>query len=315
MNTVPHKQMLLDATDRIAPYVHLTPVQTANSINQMVGGHVFFKCEHFQKVGAFKIRGATNTLLQLTADEKRHGVATHSSGNHAQAVALAANHQHVKASIVMPHNAKQVKKDAVKGYGAEVIECEASQTARQQTLDDVVAKTGATYIPPFNDYRIIAGQSTAAQELLEQVHELDTIVAPVGGGGLIGGTALAATYFGNSVEVLGAEPEVADDAYRSFKEGRLIPGNYPETVADGLRVSLGDKTFSIIKDHVSDIITVSEDEIIAAMRLVWERMKLVIEPSAAVPLAAVLKERQRFAEKRIGVILCGGNVDVTNLPF
>jgi threonine dehydratase len=307
--------MLLDAADRIAPYVHYTPVQTAASINEMVGCHLFVKCENLQKVGAFKIRGATNTLLQLAPEEKANGVATHSSGNHAQAVALAATNQGVKATILMPHNAKQVKKDAVKGYRAEVIECEASHTAREQTLNDLIAKTGSTYIPPFNDYRIIAGQSTVAQELLQQVEEPDAIVAPVGGGGLLSGTALAASYFGNHVEVLAAEPEVADDAYRSFYKGELIPGNYPETVADGLRVSLGDKPFGIIKDHVSDVITVAEDEITSAMRLVWERMKLVIEPSAAVPLAAVWKERHRFADKRIGVMLSGGNVDVTDLPF
>ncbi len=315
METVPHKQMLWDAAERIAPYVHYTPVQTAESINKIVGCHLFVKCENLQKVGAFKIRGATNTLLQLTNEEKANGVATHSSGNHAQAVALAARNQGLKATIVMPHTAKQVKKDAVKGYGADVIECEPSLAARERTINDVVAKTGSTCISPFNDYRIIAGQSTVAQELLQQVKELDAIVAPVGGGGLLSGTALAANYFGDQVEVLAAEPEVADDAYRSFYEGKLIPGNYPETVADGLRVSLGDKPFGIIKDHVHDVITVTEEEIVSAMRLVWERMKLVIEPSAAVPLAAVVKERQRFADKRFGVILSGGNVDLTDLPF
>ncbi len=315
MHMIPHKQHILDAADRIAPYVHETPVKTCRSIDEKAGVSFYFKCENFQKIGAFKIRGGTNTLLQLSADEKRKGVVTHSSGNHAQALALAARNLGIKATIVMPHTAKNVKKNAVKDYGAEVVECEPSMAARQQNVDQVIAKSGAVAISPFNDYRIIEGQATVGKELLAQIPALEAIIAPVGGGGLLSGTALAAEYFGSGVEVFAGEPEVADDAYHSFYKGELIPGNYPETVADGLRVSLGDKPFGIIKNRVNDIITVTEEAIISAMRLVWERMKIVVEPSAAVPLAAVLKEQAHFAGKRVGVILSGGNVDVGNLPF
>ncbi|HXB13111.1 MAG TPA: threonine/serine dehydratase [Bacteroidia bacterium] len=311
----PTKEIIQDAAKRIAPFVHHTPVLTSLSINEMFGINLFLKCENFQKIGAFKYRGATNAVLTLTAEEKKNGVATHSSGNHAQALALAAKINGLKAYIVMPENSSSVKINAVRGYGAEVILCAPNQKAREDTLADVIKKTGATLIHPYNNYSIIAGQATAAKELIEEIKDLDIVMAPVGGGGLLSGTALSTHYFSPKSLVIAGEPLNADDAYRSLKEGVLLPSNPPSTIADGLLTSLGDKTFDIIRKHVKEIVLVSEEEIIAAMRLVWERMKIIIEPSSAVPIAAAIKSKDRFRGKRIGIIISGGNVDLGKSPF
>ena len=303
------------AAERIRPYVHHTPVLTSQHIDNLFGIHFFFKCENFQKVGAFKARGAINAIFSMDPATISNGVATHSSGNHAQAVALGAQQRGVPAYIVMPSNAPAVKKAAVLGYGAEVISCEPTLAARESTLEAVVKKTGAQFIHPYNDWRVIAGQATAAKELLEEVEDLEILCTPVGGGGLLSGTALTTHYTAPHVSVFAGEPLGADDAARSFHLGRLIPSENPKTVADGLLTSLGDKTFAIIRSYVSDIITVEEEEIIAAMRLIWERMKIIIEPSCAVPLAAVIQQRDKFLGKRVGIILSGGNVDLGKLPF
>lgn len=311
----PDREELLAAAARIAPQVHRTPVLTSSSIDHIASARLFFKCENFQKVGAFKMRGAANAVAQLGAEAKRNGVATHSSGNFAQALARAAEGAGLPCRIVMPRTAPDIKRRATLAYGAEIVACEPTLADREKTLAGVVAKTGATFIHPFNDLRVIAGQATAAMELLEQVDPLDHIVAPVGGGGLISGTALAAHYFSPSTRVFGGEPYGADDAYRSLESGAIVPSVNPKTIADGLLTSLGDLTFPIIRELVVAIVRVEEDEIIAAMRLVWERMKIIIEPSAAVAVAAVLRSGEHFRGKRVGVILSGGNVDLNRLPF
>ncbi|HTA82277.1 MAG TPA: pyridoxal-phosphate dependent enzyme [Bacteroidia bacterium] len=311
----PTKEIIEAAARRIAPFVHRTPVMSSSSINTMFGFEMFLKCENFQKIGAFKYRGATNAVLCLTDDQRKNGVATHSSGNHAQALALAARNNKLKAYIVMPENSSVVKMDAVRGYGAEVITCKPTQQDREDTLDQVMKRTGATLVHPYNNYHIIAGQATAAKELIEDIKALDIIMAPVGGGGLLSGTALSAHYFSPTSVVVAGEPKNADDAYRAMQQGVIVPANPPSTIADGLLTSLGDKTFDIIRKHVSEIVTVTEEEIIAAMRLVWERMKIIIEPSSAVPVAAAIKSKDRFASKRIGIVISGGNVDLKKLPF
>ena len=311
---IPDKKQLIQARERIHSYIHKTPVLTSKSINEIVGADLHFKCENFQKMGAFKMRGAANALLQLSEAEKQRGVTTHSSGNFAQAVALSAKLTGTKATIVMPSNAPAVKKKAVLGYGAKVIDCEPTLEAREQTAQRVVNETGATLLHPYNCYNVIAGNSTATQELLEQTDHLDAIIAPIGGGGLISGTALAAHYFSNAI-TYGSEPKGADDAYRSFKSGKLIPMINPNTIADGLRTSLGDKGFPIIQKYVTDIFTVEEHEIIDALQLIWERMKIIIEPSCAVPLAAIIKNKEIFKNKSVGIIITGGNVDLKKLPF
>ncbi len=311
----PTKDIIEEAAKRIAPFVHRTPVLTSKSINAMLDTELFLKCENFQKIGAFKYRGATNAVLSLSSDEKKNGVATHSSGNHAQALALAAKINGLKAYIVMPENSSSVKINAVKGYGAEVITCAPNQQARESTLDDVIKRTGATLVHPYNNYSIIAGQATAAKELVEEIKNLEIVMAPVGGGGLLSGTALSTHYFSPHSYVIAGEPANADDAYRSLQKGEIIPANPPSTIADGLLTSLGDKNFDIIKKYVKEIVTVSEEEIIAAMRLVWERMKIIIEPSSAVPVAAAIRNKERFQGKRIGIIISGGNVDLNKLPF
>ncbi len=311
---IPNKNQLIQARERIQPYIHQTPVLSSKSINEIVGAKLYFKCENFQKMGAFKMRGAANALLQLSEAQKQMGVTTHSSGNFAQAVALSAKLTGTKATIVMPSNAPAVKKKAVIGYGATVIDCEPTLQARESTAQSIVNETGATLLHPYNCYNVIAGNSTATQELLEQTDHLDSIIAPIGGGGLISGTALAANYF-SKVITYGSEPLGADDAYRSFKSGKLIPMVNPNTIADGLRTSLGDKGFPIIQKYVKDIFTVEEQEIIDALQLVWERMKIIIEPSCAVPLAAVIKNKALFKNKAVGIIITGGNVDLKNLPF
>tara|TARA_R110001583_G_scaffold47611_3_gene149092 strand:+ start:20351 stop:21292 length:942 start_codon:yes stop_codon:yes gene_type:complete len=306
---------LQETHQRIKPFIHNTPVLSSNLINEIAGVELYFKCENFQKMGAFKMRGALNAVLQLSDQQKKFGVATHSSGNFAQALALAAKLQNIKAYIVMPENAPEVKKKAVKGYGGKVIECVANLEARETTLNKVVAETGATFLHPYNDYQVIEGQGTAAMELIEEHDDLDYIISPVGGGGLLAGTALATYYLSPKTKVVAGEPFGADDAWQSLEQGVLIPQTNPQTIADGLLTSLGDKTFPIIRDYVEKIVRVEEDEIVTAMRLIWERMKIIVEPSSAVALAALLKEKEKYQGKKIGIILSGGNVDLGNLPF
>ncbi|OYV95980.1 MAG: serine dehydratase [Acidobacteria bacterium 21-70-11] len=303
------------AAERIRPYAHRTPVLTCASLDAMTGAALFFKCENFQRVGAFKFRGAANAVFSLSDEEARRGVATHSSGNHAAALALAARLRGVPAHVVMPRTAKAVKRAAVAGYGARIVLCEPTLAAREATLAEVVAATGATAVHPYNDARVIAGQGTAALELLAEVPRLDVMMAPVGGGGLLSGTAITVAGVSPNTRVVGAEPAAADDACRSLQAGRIVPSVDPKTVADGLLTSLGTLTFAVIRERVAEIVTVSEDAIVAAMRHTWERMKIVIEPSSAVPLGALLEGKLPAADRRIGVILSGGNVDLADLPW
>jgi threonine dehydratase len=312
---IPTLREIREAARRIEAFIHRTPVLTCDTIDRMTGARLFFKCENFQRVGAFKMRGASNAVQSLDADMAPRGVATHSSGNHAAALSLAARYRGIPAFIVMPKNASPVKKDAVAGYGGETIFCEPTLDAREQALARVVERTNATLIHPYNDYRVIAGQGTAALELLEDVPDLHNVITPVGGGGLTSGTALAVHYLRADAKMIAAEPLGADDAYRSFQSGRLTPARNSHTIADGLRTSLGDKTFPIIARFVDEIVTVTEEGIRKAMRLVWEHMKIIIEPSAAVPLAAVLENRIEITGKRVGIILSGGNVDLDALPW
>jgi threonine dehydratase len=281
----------------------------------MTGAKLYFKCENFQKMGAFKMRGATNAILQLSKEQQQKGVVTHSSGNFAQALALAAKNIGVKAYIVMPSNAPQVKKNAVKAYGGIITECEPTLEARETTANKIQQEKGATFVHPFNDFNVILGNASAGKELLEKHPDLDYIIAPVGGGGLISGTALSTQVFGNNCKVIGAEPQNVDDAYRSLKSGKIETNITTNTIADGLKTTLGDITFAIISNYVEKIITVTEEEIIAAMQLLWERIKIVVEPSSAVTLAAVLKSKKEFENKKVGLILSGGNVDLKHLPF
>ncbi|MBS2211673.1 pyridoxal-phosphate dependent enzyme [Carboxylicivirga mesophila] len=306
---------VIAAYDRIKSHIHQTPVFTSKSINQIVGCELFFKCENLQKVGAFKYRGACNAVLSLTDAHKAKGVATHSSGNHAAALALAARENGAKAYIVMPENAPEIKKKAVAGYGAQITFCKPTLEARESTLEQVVRDTGATMVHPYNQWEVICGQGTAAMELLSQQGDLNTIITPVGGGGLLSGTATYVKERFPEVKVMAGEPKMADDAYRSFKAGKFLPVNNPNTIADGLRTSLGTLTFEIIKNKVDDILVVDEESIRIAMRMVWERMKIIIEPSSAVPLAAILENREVFANQKVGLIISGGNVDLENLPF
>lgn len=301
--------------ERIATHIHLTPVLTSRLIDEMAKCQIFFKCENFQRMGAFKMRGAVNAILQLPESKKTKGVVTHSSGNFAQALALAAKSIGVKAIIVMPESAPQVKKDAVQGYGGEIMLCESTNEARQATADKIAAETGATFIHPSNDLNVILGQGTAALELLQAHPDLAFILAPIGGGGLIAGTAIAAKTVHPNCIVIGGEPFEVDDAYQSLKAGKIVYNQSSNTIADGLKTHLGDINFPIIQEGVQAIIRVTEQEIIAAMRIIWERMKIIVEPSCAVPLAAVLKEPQRFISKKVGIILSGGNVDLAKLPF
>jgi len=300
---------------RIKTLIHRTPVLTSKSINEIVGGNLFFKCENFQKAGAFKFRGACNAVFSLSENEVRKGVATHSSGNHAAALALAAKMQGIVAHIVMPDNSPEIKKKAVAGYGANITFCEPNLQARESTLAKVIEKTGATEIHPYNNFNVIAGQGTAAKELIEDAGDFDIIIAPVGGGGLLSGTAISTKYLLPKCKVLAGEPEGADDAFRSFHAKRLIPSVNPRTIADGLLTSLGERNFAIIKEKVDDIVTVSEENIIEAMRMIWERMKIIIEPSSAVPLAAILEGKVDVQNKKVGIILSGGNLDLGKLPF
>jgi threonine dehydratase len=312
---IPDRDDIIAAAQRIIPYIHRTPVLSSKLINEILNAEIFFKCENFQRAGAFKMRGATNAILTLTKDELQHGVATHSSGNHAAALSLAARNIGVKAYIIMPSDSSKVKVDAVTQYGGIITYCEPNVKAREDTLAKVVSDTRATEIHPYNNVRIIAGQATAAKELIEQTEKLDIIMAPVGGGGLLSGTALSTKYFSSGTIVIAGEPTNADDAWRSFNSGSIQPVSSLRTIADGLRTSLGSITFPIIQEHVNEIITVDESLIIEAMRLIWTRMKIIIEPSSAVPLAAIMKEKSGFKGKRIGIILSGGNVDLDQLPW
>lgn len=305
------------AARRIAGKAHRTPVMTSRALDEMAGRRLFFKCENFQRVGAFKFRGACNAVMKLSDEEASRGVVTHSSGNHAQAVALAAKLRGIPAHIVMPSNAPSIKRQAVAGYGARIITCEPTSAAREATAADVAAQTGATFVHPSNAADVIAGQGTLALELLEEVPDLDAIIAPVGGGGLMSGVCVGARGVKPDIRLFGAEPLGADDAARSLAAGHIIPQTQPQTVADGLRTSLGDLTFPILRDHLERILTIEERPILDGMRLIWERMKLVIEPSAGVGVAAALDSRFQALEgmERVGVVLCGGNLDLDQLPW
>ena len=303
------------AHERIRERIHRTPVLTSTTLDEQSGGKLFFKCENLQKGGAFKARGATNAVFSLTDAEAARGVATHSSGNHAAALSRAAKLRGIPAYIVMPNNAPKAKRAAVERLGGKIVFCEPNIPAREAAAAKVIAETGATLIHPFDNLRVMAGQGTATLELLEQAPDLDIIVAPVGGGGLISGTAVAATSLRPGIRVIGAEPAGADDASRSFKAGKFIPLTQANTIADGLRSSMSDRTFAEIRSHVSDIVTVTEDSIVAAMRAVWEVLKIVIEPSGAVPYAAIVENRIDVRGKRVGIILTGGNLDLDRLPW
>ncbi|WP_297776531.1 beta-hydroxyaspartate dehydratase BhcB [uncultured Roseovarius sp.] len=303
------------AHERIKPYIHRTPVLTSSFLNDLTGAELFFKCENFQKAGAFKVRGASNAVFGLTDEMAKMGVATHSSGNHALSLSYAAGRRGIPCHVVMPRTAPQAKKDAVRGYGGIITECEPSTTSREEVFAKVQAETGAEFVHPYNDLRVIAGQATCSAELLEQVDGLDAVIAPIGGGGMVSGTCLTLSNLAPHVKIYAAEPEQADDAYRSFKAGHIIADDAPETVADGLKVPLKENTWHFVSHNVTDILTASEEEIIDAMKLTWKRMKIVIEASCAVPLATILKNREVFAGKRVGVIITGGNVDLDTLPW
>ena len=299
------------AAKTIGPYIHHTPVLTNKSINELTGIDFYFKCENFQKIGAFKIRGGMNATLSLSPAQLKNGIATHSSGNHAQALAYAAKTLGIKAYIVMPKSSPQVKIDAVRGYGATVIICESNQAAREAALNKVVAETGAEFIHPYDDYRVITGQATCVKELIEEVPTLDVVITPVGGGGLLSGTCLGAAFFKPGLKVYGGEPEGAADAVLSIQSGKVEKAPFINTIADGLLTTLSEQTLGIIKEHVTDILLVSEEEIIAALRLIYERMKIIVEPSCVVPFAAAMRNAHLFKGKKVGIILTGGNVDLS----
>ena len=312
---IPTLADMLVAHERVKPYIHRTPVLTSRFINELTGADLFFKCENLQKAGAFKARGASNAVFGLTDEQAAKGVATHSSGNHGTCLSYAAGRRGIPCTVVMPRTAPQAKKDAVKGYGGRVVECEPSTSSREAVFAEVVAETGAEFVHPYNDHRVIAGQGTCSKELIEQIDGLDAVIAPIGGGGMVSGTCLTLSNLAPKVKIYAAEPEQADDAYRSFKAGHIIADDAPETVADGLKVPLKDLTWHFVQNHVTDILTASEQEIVDAMRMIWARMKIVMEPSSAVPLATILKNKDVFAGKRVGVIITGGNVDLDKLPW
>jgi threonine dehydratase len=306
---------VLQARERIAPYVHNTPILTSSYLNDRIGAELFFKCENFQKAGAFKVRGACNAVFGLSDEDAKQGVATHSSGNHALSLSYAAGRRGIPCHVVMPRTAPQAKKDAVIGYGGLITECEPSTTSREAVFAEVQAKTGAEFVHPYNDPRVIAGQATCSAEMLEAVDGLDSIVAPIGGGGMISGTCLTASNIAPNIEIFAAEPLQADDAARSFRSGHIIADDAPVTVADGLKVPLKENTWHFVSHFVADVMTASEDEIVEAMKLTWQRLKIVMEPSCAVPLAVILKNQDVFRGRRIGVIVTGGNVDLDRLPW
>ncbi len=315
LSTIPNKVDIEDAYNRIRPYTHKTQILTSTLLNARFGANLYFKCENFQKAGSFKSRGAVNAILSLSETNSSTGVATHSSGNFAQALARAASILNIPSYIVMPENAPKVKVEAVRDYGGKITFCKPTLAAREETIKKVISNTGAFEIHPYDNYDIIAGQGTATLELCQSIQNLDIILCPVGGGGLISGTALAAYFFGNNIKVIACEPKGADDAYRSMKAGSIIPSVNPLTIADGLLTSLGKRNFPIIQEYVDDIVTVSEDAIVEAMRLIYERMKIVIEPSSAVPLAALIEDRVDVRNKNVGIIISGGNVDLAKISF
>ena len=312
---VPTLSDVLAAHERIKPHIVRTPVLTSPFLDLLSGAELFFKCENLQKAGAFKARGAANAVFGLTEVQTKSGVATHSSGNHGTCLAYAASRRGIPCTVVMPRTAPQAKKDAVRSFGGEVVECEPSTSSREAVFAEVVARSGAEFVHPYNDPRVIAGQGTCSKELIEQVEGIDAAVAPIGGGGMISGTCLTLSALAPSIRIYAAEPEQADDAYRSFKAGSIIADDAPTTIADGLKVPLKDLTWHFVKNHVADIVTVSETEIVDAMKLIWKHLKVIAEPSSAVALAAVLKQKPLFAGKRVGVILTGGNVDLDKLPW
>ncbi|GEP12314.1 beta-hydroxyaspartate dehydratase BhcB [Methylobacterium gnaphalii] len=313
--TIPTFSDVLVAHDRIKPFIHRTPVLTSSFINELCGAELFFKCENFQKAGAFKARGAVNAVFGLNEDQASLGVATHSSGNHGSCLSYAAGRRGIPCTVVMPHTAPQAKKDAVRGYGARIVECEPSTSSREAVFAEVVSKSGAEFVHPYADPRVIAGQATCSKELVEQVEGIEVVIAPIGGGGMVSGSCLTLSNLAPDIQIYAAEPEQADDACRSFKAGHIIADDAPQTIADGLKVPLTDITWNFVKNHVADILTASDNEIIDAMKLTWRRMKIVIEPSSAVSLATIFKNKQVFAGRRVGVILTGGNVDIEKLPW
>lgn len=306
---------VVDAHVRVQQFAHRTPIFTSESIDRIVGGKIYFKCENFQKAGSFKFRGAINAVMSLTDEAAQRGVGTHSSGNHAAALALAANMRGIAAHVVMPKNAPDIKKKAAAGYGAHIYFCEPTLEARESALNRIISETGAIEIHPYNNFDVIAGQGTAVKELLEAEPDLGTVLVPVGGGGLLSGSALSVRHLAPGAKLIACEPEGADDAYQSFIKGEIVPSTNPKTIADGLLTSLGELNFAIIKEKVDQIVTVTEASIIEAMRLVWERMKIIIEPSSAVPLAAVIEAKIDPRNKKTGIIVSGGNVDLETLPF
>ncbi len=300
---------------RIKRFIHRTPVLTSRSLNEMFGCNLFFKCENFQKVGAFKARGALNAVLSLPQEYLKNGIATHSSGNHAQALAYAGRIVGTKTTIIMPSTSSEVKISAVRGYGAEIIFCEPNQKSREETLAEFVSRTNAKFIHPYDNNFVIAGQGTASKELIEDVEHLDFILTPVGGGGLLSGTSIATKHLSPKTQIFGVEPKGADDAFRSLRDGRIYPSVEPKTIADGLLTSLSERTFTIITKNVNQILTVAEESIIQSMRLIYERMKIIVEPSGAVPFAAIVEYPELFQGGNVGLILSGGNVDLRKLPF
>ena len=313
-NTISFDDIII-AHDRIRPYINRTPVLTSKTLNEITGAELYLKCENFQKTGSFKIRGATNAFLCLSEEERKNGIATHSSGNHAQAVALTAKNLGVNAYIVMPDNSPLVKVNAVKEYGAKVIFCTPEISTREISLNQVLKETGATFIHPFNNHRVIEGQATASKELMEEISGLNALITPIGGGGMMSGTCLTGHALSPNVEIYGSEPAAVDDAYRSLKSGSIQTNAITKSIADGLLTNLANKTFGIIREHVKDIFTVSEEDIITAMHFVWERMKIIIEPSSAVAIAAVMQQKELFRNKKVGVIITGGNIDFNKLSF
>ena len=303
------------AHERIRPFVHRTPVLTNSSIDNLIGAKLFFKCENFQKAGSFKIRGASNAVELLSDEEFNRGVATTSSGNHGAALSMAVTRRGGKTKVVMPHNTPKIKVNNVERNGGEVVWCEPDQKYRESVLKDVVDETGATVVHPYNDERIMAGQGTCAKELLEDVPDLDSIVSPVSGGGLLSGSLLAAKNMKSSITVYGAEPEEADDAYQSLKLGRIVPNKTINTICDGLRAQIGSKTFPVIQNLVDDIIPIAEEDIINSLRMIWERLKIIVEPSCSIALALIIKNKQLFKGRNVGLIMSGGNLDLDNLPW
>jgi threonine dehydratase len=303
------------AHERIAPHIHRTPILTSRYFDDLTGASLFFKCENFQKAGAFKARGASNAVFGLDEQTAQRGVATHSSGNHALSLSYAAGRRGIPVTVVMPRTAPEAKKAAVRGYGGRIVECEPSTSSREAVFAEVVAESGAEFVHPYNDPRVIAGQGTCSKEMIEELGELDAIIAPIGGGGMVSGCCLTLSNIAPKTKIYAAEPKNADDAFRSFRAGHIIADDAPETVADGLKVPLKDITWHFVSNHVEDVLLATEDEIIDAMQLIWQRMKIVMEPSSAVPLATILKNSELFAGKRVGVIITGGNVDLGKLPW